>query len=64
MKNAMLPSHSDNKNKRGCVFTGCCPNPLTKSFKIDIMEKNLKEDNYPSHDELPSPPLREFFYIG
>src|SRR3990170_277840 len=38
-----IPSHQQPvleraflEHQRGQVSTGCCPNPLTKSFKIDI----------------------------
>jgi len=39
----ILSNPKRKQNDGGRVSRGCCPNPLTKILKIDIMRKNLKE---------------------
>ena len=52
-------------NKRwGRVSTGCCPNPLTKSFKIDIMGKTQRRITVPAMMSYQDPPQRKLFYMG
>src|SRR4030067_2648395 len=51
-------------NLRYKVSTGCCPNPLTKSFKIDIMGKTQRRITVPAMMSYQDPPQRKLFYMG